>query len=87
MSDPSSASGRNTDSAIALDARGIVEQLFPGAFSLRKFRSLDAAGLCPRGFNVGGRRKLFRVSDYRKWVALGFPNRAEFEAATEGERK
>ena len=61
---------------LALDIRQ-VSKIVP--FGIRTLRRMDAAGLMPRGFKVGG-RKLWRLSDLKLWVQWGFPSRAEFES-------
>ncbi len=65
--------------AVAVDAQGIVDRVFPGCFSLRTWRTYDAGGRCPRGFRVGG-RKVWRIDDLRAWAEMGFPGRQDFEA-------
>jgi len=63
---------------IALDAAGIVSDVFP-SISLRTWRRLDSSGRCPRGFRIGG-RKVWRVEDLRRWAGVGFPDRQTFDA-------
>ena len=63
---------------LAVAARRIVTEVFPD-FSLRTWRRWDVAGKCPRGRKVGG-RKVWRISDLKKWAAWGFPDRQSFEA-------
>ena len=65
-------------SPIAVDARGVVERVFPGCFALRTWRTRDAQGAVPAGFRVGGRR-LWRVRDLELWARWGFPARPEFQ--------
>lgn len=62
---------------LALDAKGITEQLFP-SIGLRTWRRMDACEKCPAAFTVG-KRKLWRVADLSRWSDLGFPARSEFE--------
>lgn len=63
---------------VAIDADRIVNEIFPD-FALRTWRRWDAAGKCPRGFMVGG-RKIWRTSDLKSWAEWGFPNRETFES-------
>ena len=60
---------------IAVDARG-VELFLP--FKVRSWRRMDSSGCCPAGYRVSG-RKVWRLSDLRRWAELGFPDRATFE--------
>ena len=53
--------------------------------SVKLFDRLDAAGKTPAAVRVGG-RKLYRTADLAAWVALGCPDRREFEARTAGPR-
>jgi hypothetical protein len=74
---------------IALPAARIVGNggPFPGCFSLRGWRQLDAAAKTPRGhFVAGTRRKVWLYDDLRRWANLGFPDRREFEQRTNGEK-
>lgn len=64
---------------LAVDARGVIERVFPGCFWLRTWRTRDAQGSVPAGFLVGGRR-LWRVRDLDLWARWGFPVRDEFQA-------
>jgi len=67
----------NGGGPLAVDAADIVASVLP-AFSLRTWRRMDSSGRCPRGFKIGG-RKLWRLADLQRWVALGFPDRREFD--------
>ena len=49
--------------------------------SVKLFDRLDAAGKTPAAVRVGG-RKLYRTADLAAWVALGCPDRREFDART-----
>ena len=72
---------------LALPAARVIADVFPGVFSLRAWRSLDAGAKCPRGFFPGGgRRKCWRTSDLAEWAALEFPCRREFEQRVNGEK-
>ena len=62
---------------IALDAKGVIERLFP-SIGLRTWRRLDACEKCPAAFNIG-QRKLWRVADLQRWAEAGFPDRKTFE--------
>lgn len=64
---------------LAVDARQITKLL---PFSLATVRRMDKNAMLPKGFKVKG-RKVWRVSDLRKWCELGFPSRKEFEIRTE----
>lgn len=68
---------------LAVDAAGAA-QLF--SVGLRTWRRWDSSGKCPRGYGIGG-RKLWRRSDLDRWAALGFPDRAAFEARQTAERE
>ena len=69
---------------LAVDARGVIGSIFPGCFSLRTWRSMDAGGKTPAGFKVGG-RKLWRMRDLERWAEWGFCDRAEFQARLKAE--
>ncbi|QDT15731.1 hypothetical protein CA12_18230 [Alienimonas californiensis] len=47
--------------------------------SAKLFDRMDAAGKTPAAVWVGG-RKLYRTADLAAWVAMGCPDRREFEA-------
>ncbi len=63
--------------AILVDARQAAAAC---GFSLRSWRSLDAAAAIPRAVRPGGGRvKRWRMTDLRAWSAAGCPDRREFE--------
>jgi len=51
--------------------------------SERTWRSMNAAGRCPRPIHIG-RRRLWVVAELRAWVAAGAPARERWEAARAG---
>ena len=66
---------------LAVDAAEAARMFSVG---LRTWRRWDSSGKCPRGFKIGG-RVLWRRSDLETWAAMGFPDRAEFEARVKAE--
>ena len=78
MPKPNSDTASISPEVLAVSARQIVERgIVP--VSLRKWRRMDAAGECPRGFKLGG-CKLWRMADLKLWAMCGFPDRVKFEA-------
>lgn len=50
------------------------------------WRKLDRQGLVPRALSIG-RRRLWAITDLRRWCDAGCPARAEFERALDPQER
>lgn len=60
--------------------RGEVAQLI--GLSTSSFDRMTAGGKTPKPVSLAGASVRFRSSDIAKWIALGCPDRAEYDALT-----
>ena len=70
--------------AMAVDARTLGRML---GLSLRTIRTMDAAGKLPRPVKLNGHSVRWIVFEIESWLAAGAPNRSEFEARVNAEKR